>query len=79
MGPMKSTALAKTYPQRLKQAMRSANYDAFTLAGALHCDKRTVDGWLTGRQFPRKTQEVHLADLLNVSLDWLSGRDNFTK
>jgi transcriptional regulator with XRE-family HTH domain len=76
---VKAPSLSKTYSQRLKQAMDAAEYDEFAVAGALHCDRRTVENWLTGRQFPRKTQEVHLADLLGVSLDWLSGRDSFTK
>lgn len=59
--------------------MRAQGLDEFRLAAIVRRQKRTVDTWVAGERLPQRAEEIALADALNVSIDWLSGRSEALK
>ena len=65
-------------PDRLRTLRQRANMSQPELAAALGVSNGCVGNWEVGARQPRKEQEEAIADLFNVSLDYLAGRTNET-
>ena len=59
----------------LKAARLNKGIKATDLAKALHVSKQTVSSWENNRRNPSIETYVKLADLYDVSLDFLVGRE----
>ena len=59
---------------RLKQAMKDQSFTAESLAEAADIPAASLRGWTCARSMPRLDAVVKMADALNVSIDWLTGR-----
>lgn len=56
---------------RIKRRRRDLGLEQEDLARILHCDRKTISSYETGRSQPRADTCVVLADALDVTLDWL--------
>lgn len=63
------------FAKRLKDLRESSGMSQSDLARALHVDRTTVAGYEICRRFPDAETMCAIADLFNVSVDYLLGRD----
>lgn len=63
------------FPQRLGQAIAESGLTQEKLAHAIGIDPPNITYWKSGRNLPRTGHLLAAADLLDVSIDWLFGRD----
>ena len=63
----------KIAPERLVRAMSTAGLDQQTIARELGASPQAVSSWVTGLIGPRAARLVALAQLLQVTPDWLCG------
>lgn len=61
---------------RIKLARGARSQKDFALM--LNVDRTTVGSWERDRREPDIEHLVHIADIAEVSLDWLVGRDNMS-
>jgi len=62
------------FAQRLIKARRFKGMRQFDLAEKLCCMEHSVCSWETDKGFPRVETLISIADLFDVSIDWLLGR-----
>ena len=63
------------FPQRLKELRFEKGLTQKELAEQIGIKRNTYSDWENGKTEPSFENLVKLADLLDVSLDWLFGRD----
>lgn len=63
------------FPQRLKELRFEKGLTQKELAEQIGIKRNTYSDWENGKTEPSFENIVKLADLLEVSLDWLFGRD----
>ena len=66
---------SNVFPQRLKQLRQKKGLTQQKLAEILGIKRNTYSDWENGKTEPSFENLIKLADLLEVSLDWLFGRD----
>ena len=64
-----------SFSERLKELRKRNNLTQQELADKVGTNRVNVTRWETGRTEPNFETLIKLADLLDVSLDWLFGRD----
>lgn len=64
---------------RLREMRMYRGYTQQRLADELGIALRSYQCYETGTRTPNYTVLIHVADILNVSLDYLLGRDDFMK
>ncbi len=64
---------------RLREMRMNRGYTQQRLADELGIALRSYQCYETGTRTPNYTLLVHVADILDVSLDYLLGRDDFMK
>lgn len=67
--------MTKIFAKRLKQARSAAGMSQEALAGVCGIAYNTVYFLEKGRNLPNLYTAILIADVLNVSIDWLVGRD----
>jgi len=65
------------FPSRLNQTRKSRGYTAQQMADALQMQIRGYRKYESGDSAPSLDGLVLIADLLNVSIDYLLGRDDY--
>lgn len=60
--------------QRIKQLRIENNLSQETLAHLLHVERSTITGYETKDRIPDITILIRMAEIFNVSLDYLVGR-----
>ncbi len=63
------------FPERLKQLRQKKRLTQQEIADLVHVNRVTYTNWEKGNREPNFEMVLKLADLLEVSLDWLFGRD----
>lgn len=63
------------FPQRLKELRLKKGLTQTELGEKVGVKQNTFTNWENGKREPSFENLVKLADLLDVSLDWLFGRD----
>ncbi|MDU3459939.1 helix-turn-helix domain-containing protein [Streptococcus oralis] len=63
------------FPQRLKELRLKRGLTQQQIADLVHINRVTYTNWEKGKREPSFVNLVNLADLLEVSLDWLFGRE----
>ena len=66
---------SNVFPQRLKQLRQKKGLTQQKLAEILGIKRNTYSDWENGKTEPSFENLVKLADLFEVSLDWLFGRE----
>lgn len=66
---------SNVFPQRLKQLRQKKGLTQQKLAEILGIKRNTYSDWENGKTEPSFENLIKLADLLEVSLDWLFGRE----
>lgn len=66
---------SNVFPQRLKQLRQKKGLTQQKLAEILGIKRNTYSDWENGKTEPGFENLIKLADLLEVSLDWLFGRE----
>lgn len=61
--------------QRLKELRLKKGLTQQQIADLVHVNRVTYTNWEKGKREPSYENLVKLADLLDVSLDWLFGRE----
>ena len=64
---------------RLREARMKRSFTQQRLADALNIALRSYQCYETGTRTPNYTLLVQFADILDVSIDWLMGRDDWMK
>lgn len=67
--------MKSVFAKRLKDLRESSGMSQSELALALHIDRTTVAGYEICRRFPDAETMCAIADLFDVSVDYLLGRD----
>ena len=67
------------FSQRLEQLINDLRYSQVQIAKLTQSKKQSVNNWLHGRSYPEYLTLVQLADILEVSLDYLTGRSDSPK
>lgn len=62
------------FPERLKLARKEKGFTQQEVAERFGMTSRSYRYWESGEREPSVANLVELADLLDVSLDWLTGR-----
>lgn len=62
------------FSARLKCAMKSKHLTAEKLSIATDIPTASIRNWTCGHAMPRLDAVVKMADALDVSIDWLTGR-----
>jgi hypothetical protein len=65
----------KVFSERLKELRKKRGYTQSELAKYMNMRQGSYTKWETGMTEPRIENLIKLADLLEVSLDWLFGRE----
>lgn len=65
---------ADSFPQRLTQLRKASNLTQREVADTLGVTARTVQYWESGAKPPARAHALALAELFNVSVDYLLGR-----
>ena len=65
----------KIFGTRLREVRKSKKITQIELANMLGISQKSYSHWENGKTEPSFESIVKLADLLDVSLDWLFGRD----
>ena len=68
------TELQMSVPERLAFARRRAGLEQAELASQLGVARGTLSEWERGNREPKLSQLVMIAELADVSLDWLCAR-----
>ena len=68
--------LFTTFSQQLRLIAESKGLSQADLAAKLEIPKQTVNGWFRGLSHPNLPMACRLADVLDVSLDFLTGRSD---
>lgn len=63
------------FSERIKRLRKNKGLKQQELAEILGIKRNTYSDWENGKTEPRFDNLVKLADLFDVSLDWLFGRD----
>lgn len=63
------------FPERLKQLRQKKGLTQQEIADLVHVNRVTYTNWEKGNREPNFEMVLKLADLLEVSLDWLFGRE----
>ena len=63
------------FPERLKQLRQKKGLTQKDIADLVHVNRVTYTNWEKGKREPSFENLIKLADLLEVSLDWLFGRE----
>lgn len=63
------------FSQRLKELRLEKDLSQKEVADLVHVNRVTYTNWERGKREPSFENLVKLADLLDVSLDWLFGRE----
>lgn len=63
------------FPERLKQLRQKKGLTQQEIAELLGVKRNTYSDWENGKTEPNFETLLKLADLFEVSLDWLFGRD----
>ncbi len=63
------------FPQRLKELRLKKGLTQTELGEKVGVKQNTLTNWENGKREPSFENLVKLADLLDVSLDWLFGRE----
>lgn len=63
------------FPERLKQLRQKKGLTQKDIADLVHVNRVTYTNWEKGNREPNFEMVLKLADLFEVSLDWLFGRD----
>ena len=63
------------FPERLKQLRQKKGLTQQEIAELLGVKRNTYSDWENGKTEPNFEMILKLADLFEVSLDWLFGRD----
>lgn len=63
------------FPQRLKELRQKKGLTQQEIADLVHVNRVTYTNWEKGKREPSFENLVKLADLFEVSLDWLFGRE----
>lgn len=64
------------FPMALKNLREGKGYPQEQLAGALHVSKATISHYELGTSTPNIDLMIQMADIFDVSLDYLMGRTN---
>ena len=62
------------FANRLKRAMKENMHTAESLSNATDIPVASIRNWTSAHSTPRLDAVVKMADALNVSIDWLTGR-----
>lgn len=65
----------KIFGTRLREVRKSKKLTQQNLADILNIKRATIAKWETGKNEPSFENLIKLADLFEVSLDWLFGRE----
>lgn len=65
--------------KKLQQAIRNKGYKQEVFAKEMGVGKTTVSWWINGRYEPTLPKLLQMADILEVSIDWLYDRGNYTQ
>ena len=63
------------FVDRLQDTMQEKGWDIKQLADFLGVSRRTVNSWILKNRTPRIDYLYHIADCLNVTIDYLVGRE----
>ena len=63
------------FSERLKELRLEKDLSQKEVADLVHVNRVTYTNWERGKREPSFEKLVKLADLLDVSLDWLFGRE----
>ena len=63
------------FTERLKELRLKKGLTQKDIADLVHVNRVTYTNWEKGKREPSFENLIKLADLLEVSLDWLFGRD----
>lgn len=61
--------------ERLNDLFDSDARSDTAIANDLHVSKQTLSAWRKGRRSPKKSVLIKIAELYNVSLEWILGFD----
>jgi transcriptional regulator with XRE-family HTH domain len=64
----------KYFKERLEKRAAELGYSAPAIADKLNMSRSTVWQWFSGKSLPRAKTLKKLAECLNVSVSWLSGK-----
>lgn len=64
-----------TFGSRLEEALERKGMSQRGLANALGVGDPTVSGWKTGPKLPGRKNLLHMAQILGVTAEWLTGED----
>lgn len=67
------------FPERLKQLRKEAHLTQKQLAEKLFVDQTSISYWETGKTKPDFDKQTELAELFDVSLDYLRGKSDTKK
>ncbi len=65
--------MATTFPGRLREAMNAKGIKAAALAARTGLSRAAISQYLSGQHTPLESRLALLAEVLDVSVDWLSG------
>ncbi len=65
------------FPKRLNQLRKIRGYTAQNMADLLELALRSYQFYESGKRSPNLDTLVRIADILDVSIDYLLGRDNW--
>lgn len=66
-----------SFQERLKFALEFAGIGQNELARRSGFSKGAVSGWLSGRYIPKRKSFLKIAEILNVSANWLEGTTSY--
>ena len=66
--------ISNVFPQRLKELRQKKGLTQQEIADLVHVNRVTYTNWENGKREPNFEIVIKLADLLEVSVDWLFGR-----
>ena len=66
--------ISNVFPQRLKELRQKKGLTQQEIADLVHVNRVTYTNWEKGNREPNFEIVIKLADLLEVSVDWLFGR-----
>ncbi len=67
------------FPKRLNEIRKSKHITAQQMADFLSMGLRAYRNYESGDRFPSPENLIKIADFLDVSIDYLLGRDDFLK
>ncbi len=67
------------FKTRLNQIRKSKSITAQQMADSLSMGLRSYRNYESGNRFPSPENLIKIADILDVSIDYLLGRDDFLK